>query len=149
YNRHRYYAPSEGCFISQDPIRLRGGENLAAYVPNPTGWVDPWGLSCKIESLKPDDIRFSQSSVNGVKEIAESMQKNGWQGEPIDVVRMSDGKLTTFDNTRVLAAQRAGIEVQANVHEGTEAFPAGRWTPKNGVQPSTWEDAVKARIQQQ
>jgi hypothetical protein len=62
---------------------------------------------------------------------------------------MSDGFLTAFDNTRLLAAQRAGIDVQAVVHEAGETFPAGRWTPKNGVQPITWEDAVKARIQQQ
>ncbi|WP_029013147.1 RHS repeat-associated core domain-containing protein [Niveispirillum irakense] len=46
YNRHRYYAPNEGCFTSQDPIRLAGGSNLAAYAPNPVGWVDPLGLSC-------------------------------------------------------------------------------------------------------
>jgi hypothetical protein len=62
---------------------------------------------------------------------------------------MSDGSLTAFDNTRLLAAQRAGIDVQAVVREAGEAFPAGRWTPKNGVQPATWEDAVTARIQQQ
>ncbi|WP_348770852.1 RHS repeat-associated core domain-containing protein [Niveispirillum sp. SYP-B3756] len=45
YNRHRYYAPNEGCFTSQDPIRLAGGSNLAAYAPNPVEWVDPLGLS--------------------------------------------------------------------------------------------------------
>nr|WP_279308033.1 RHS repeat-associated core domain-containing protein [Niveispirillum sp. BGYR6] len=46
YNRHRYYAPNEGCFTTQDPIRLAGGSNLAAYAPNPVEWVDPLGLSC-------------------------------------------------------------------------------------------------------
>jgi RHS repeat-associated protein len=45
YNRYRYYSPGEGCFINQDPIRLKGGENIAAYVPNPTGWIDPLGLA--------------------------------------------------------------------------------------------------------
>ncbi|NJD06126.1 MAG: hypothetical protein FIA97_06465 [Methylococcaceae bacterium] len=77
------------------------------------------------------------------------MRANGWQGAPIDVVRMSDGALTTFDNTRVLAAQRAGIDVQALIHNAGDAFPAGRWTPRSGVQPSTWEEAVQVRIQQQ
>ncbi len=47
YNRHRYYNPSSGQFISQDPIGLLGGINNYQYAPNPTGWVDPLGLSCK------------------------------------------------------------------------------------------------------
>jgi RHS repeat-associated protein len=49
YNRHRYYAPNEGCFTTQDPIRLAGGSNLAAYAPNPVEWVDPLGLSCGVD----------------------------------------------------------------------------------------------------
>ncbi|MDE1150578.1 MAG: RHS domain-containing protein [Azospirillaceae bacterium] len=49
YNRHRYYAPAQGRFINQDPIRLRGGSNIAAYAPNPIQWVDPLGLACGLE----------------------------------------------------------------------------------------------------
>ena len=45
YNRYRYYSPAEGCFVSQDPIALLGGDNLAAYAPNPLAWVDPLGLT--------------------------------------------------------------------------------------------------------
>src|SRR5690606_39878850 len=44
YNRHRYYNPNTGRFITPDPIRLAGGLNNYQYVPNPTGWVDPLGL---------------------------------------------------------------------------------------------------------
>jgi len=47
YNRHRYYNPNTGQFINQDPIGLSGGINNYQYAPNPTGWVDPFGLSCK------------------------------------------------------------------------------------------------------
>jgi RHS repeat-associated protein len=43
YNTFRYYDPDVGRFITQDPIGLAGGENLYAYAPNPTGWMDPWG----------------------------------------------------------------------------------------------------------
>lgn len=39
------------------------------------------------------------------------MKANGWKGDAIDVVRMGDGGLTTLDNTRVLAASRAGVNV--------------------------------------
>ncbi|WP_394427442.1 RHS repeat-associated core domain-containing protein [Vreelandella stevensii] len=45
YNRHRYYDPQQGRYISQDPIGLNGGTNLYGYVTNPTGMVDPLGLS--------------------------------------------------------------------------------------------------------
>jgi len=45
YNRHRYYDPNCGQFINQDPIGLAGGLNNYQYVPNPTGWVDPLGLT--------------------------------------------------------------------------------------------------------
>jgi RHS repeat-associated protein len=47
YNRHRYYDPGIGRFVSQDPIGLLGGSNLFAYAPNPFGWIDPFGLNKK------------------------------------------------------------------------------------------------------
>ncbi len=46
YNRFRYYAPDEGCYVHQDPIRLAGGLNLSSYVPAPNSWIDPLGLAC-------------------------------------------------------------------------------------------------------
>ncbi|VVP43350.1 RHS repeat-associated core domain-containing protein [Pseudomonas fluorescens] len=45
YNRHRYYNPNTGRFLTPDPIKLAGGLNNYQYVPNPTGWVDPLGLA--------------------------------------------------------------------------------------------------------
>ncbi|WP_083817079.1 RHS repeat-associated core domain-containing protein [Halomonas sp. TD01] len=45
YNRHRYYDPKQGRYISQDPIGFNGGTNLYGYVTNQTGMVDPLGLS--------------------------------------------------------------------------------------------------------
>ncbi|MBT2786314.1 RHS repeat-associated core domain-containing protein [Halomonas sp. ISL-106] len=45
YNRHRYYDPQQGRYISQDPIGLRGGTNLYGYVTNPISMVDQLGLS--------------------------------------------------------------------------------------------------------
>jgi RHS repeat-associated protein len=46
YNRHRYYDPDIGRYLTPDPIKLAGGLNQYQYTPNPTGWVDPLGLSC-------------------------------------------------------------------------------------------------------
>jgi RHS repeat-associated protein len=44
YNRYRYYDPTNGRFISRDPILLAGGMSSYQYTPNPTYWVDPLGL---------------------------------------------------------------------------------------------------------
>lgn len=104
-------------------------------------------------TINPNDIRFSQSSVNGASEIIDSMKAKGWDGDPIDVVRMPDGNLTTIDNTRVLAARYAEIDVQANVHAFDEVLPQDldlieRLTTPKGV-PQTWGDAVLLRIGKQ
>ncbi|WP_049858039.1 RHS repeat-associated core domain-containing protein [Trabulsiella odontotermitis] len=45
YNRHRYYDPAQGRYITQDPIGLRGGWNLYTYPLDPVGNSDPLGLS--------------------------------------------------------------------------------------------------------
>jgi RHS repeat-associated protein len=45
YNRFRYYDPEVGRYLSHDPIRLDGGIQTYAYVPDPTRWMDPLGLS--------------------------------------------------------------------------------------------------------
>ena len=43
--RARYYSPTFGRFISEDPISFAGGINVYAYVGNsPTNWTDPSGL---------------------------------------------------------------------------------------------------------
>ena len=41
-----------------------------------------------VATLDASAIRFSQSSVNGVEEIANSMRASGWVGSPVDVVSM-------------------------------------------------------------
>ncbi|ALL65001.1 RHS repeat-associated core domain [Paraburkholderia caribensis MBA4] len=44
YNRHRYFDPATGIFISQDPIGLDGGVNSYEFASNVFGWIDPLGL---------------------------------------------------------------------------------------------------------
>ena len=62
YNRFRYYDPRSGNYISQDPIRLAGGNpTLYAFVSDPNIWEDVFGLDCgrsgkqaKLRSLLDD-----------------------------------------------------------------------------------------------
>lgn len=80
------------------------------------------------------------------------MRADGWVGDPIDVVRMRDGGLTSVDNTHLLAAKRSGINVQANLHEFEDGLPdhlADRFATKKGELPSTWGEAATSRINNQ
>ena len=69
YNRHRYYDPDEGQYISPDPIGLAGGPNHYAYTKNTVRWIDPLGLSSfdpfsvgEITAF-PDDLHFGQDRI--------------------------------------------------------------------------------------
>ena len=45
YNFFRYYEPDAGRFVNQDPIGLRGGNNLYTFAPNVQMSIDPLGLA--------------------------------------------------------------------------------------------------------
>jgi RHS repeat-associated protein len=79
YNRHRYYSPETGPYITVDPIGLAGGLNNYQYAKNPTGWVDPLGLSQKpccgpggvytgntANFKKPDHIPMTQDKFDEI-----------------------------------------------------------------------------------
>ncbi|MDG9670409.1 RHS domain-containing protein, partial [Hahella sp. CR1] len=74
YNRHRYYDPSAARFINQDPVGLLGGGNNYQYAPNPTGWVDPFGLTCKENSWNQFQKDTKGHFANST-EAAKSYQK--------------------------------------------------------------------------
>ncbi|MBT2371259.1 RHS domain-containing protein [Pseudomonas fluorescens] len=80
YNRHRYYNPDNGRYLTPDPVKLAGGLNGYQYVPNPTGWVDPLGLAC-IRSDCPQPVaggtwKFnSDVDIDWRKEKGDSYQQ--------------------------------------------------------------------------
>ncbi|NVK19631.1 MAG: hypothetical protein HWE30_13105 [Methylocystaceae bacterium] len=76
------------------------------------------------------------------------MKKDGWQGDPVDVVKMKDGLPTSADNTRILAAREAGIKVEANVRNYDDPISAdmAERFELNGEKPKTWGEAIKFRI---
>ena len=171
YLRARYYNASLGRFTQEDVI-YNDGLNLYAYCnSNPVMYSDPSGFAatptqqsmCKrknggekdsksgTSSVNPNEIRYSQSSVNGSEEIIASMKKSGWNGAPIDIVEMPDGIYTTIDNTRVASARQVGINVEANIHSYNEVLPSeyiNRFTTKKGVH-ATWGEAIKLRVGKQ
>ena len=87
YNRFPYYDPQSGNYLSSDPIGLNGGETPYAYVHNPMGWVDPFGLAkCptlirdslgRIKNAEATVVRGALGKGTGVNKAAkEYMRKN-------------------------------------------------------------------------
>lgn len=76
YNRHRYYNPNIGQFTTQDPIGLLGGVNNYQYAPNPVGWIDPFGLSCR-EDDSGRPLSSSQYSVYSEAQLKQGIDYPG------------------------------------------------------------------------
>ncbi len=75
YNRYHYYSPYVGRFISKDPIRLLGGDNVYAYAPNPVEWVDPLGLNSTSKNSEEEMIRVRHYTNRKGSNAIEETQK--------------------------------------------------------------------------
>ena len=96
YNTFRFYDPDIGRFISQDPIGLAGGQNLYAYAPNPTGWIDPLGLSTFAMSAKnkakmgPAPAHMKKPHMHhGIREMAQKNWSAANRALILDVQKMA------------------------------------------------------------
>ncbi|ECJ4505888.1 RHS repeat protein [Salmonella enterica subsp. salamae] len=85
YNRHRYYDPGQGRYITQYPIGLRGGWNFYQYPLNPITGIDPWGLDA-IENMITGGMVFAVSGIPGLivtNSIADSAYQFGYDMDDI------------------------------------------------------------------
>ncbi|EKS9795786.1 MULTISPECIES: RHS repeat-associated core domain-containing protein [Burkholderia] len=100
YNRHRYYAPESGRFISKDPVGLQGGLNTYRYGPNPTGWIDPLGTTCKKfrsgRFATPDGAAKAALLRYNDKSIRDNLEYGGL------IYRTPDGR---FDYTKAIRGE--------------------------------------------
>jgi RHS repeat-associated protein len=77
YLRARYYDPQTQRFISEDPIRLRGGMNLFEYARNsPCQFKDPFGLKVTNCTDKPIYIKPEDGPIVAIPPYSE------WDGGP-------------------------------------------------------------------
>lgn len=76
YNRHRYYDPLSGRFVSKDPIGLLGGFNTHTYAPNPVQWIDPLGLAPK----KQNAVKNGCANCDPCQGRNPSAVAQSWQG---------------------------------------------------------------------
>jgi RHS repeat-associated protein len=76
YNLNRYYDPFTGRYITQDPIKLMGGNNLYQYCPNPVNWVDPLGLIAMSETIDFNDLIVKQARERQAKMLDDNIGYN-------------------------------------------------------------------------
>ena len=73
YYRARYYDPTSGRFLSEDPIRFTGGVQFYRYALNaPTNHRDPTGL-------KPGD-RYDSAKVAALQALIDVLAKTNAEG---------------------------------------------------------------------
>jgi RHS repeat-associated protein len=147
YNRFRYFDPDTGCYVSQDPIRLAGGNPTAySYVANPAIELDILGLDPVW--VDPKDVNFTQRTVSKklsdgtpISELTKSMEKNGFdlsKGKPLNVM-IVDGQMVSYDNRRLLAAQNANLDkVPINIVDPDAVHP-------DSTTGKTWRDKFAER----
>ncbi|NWD84152.1 RHS repeat protein, partial [Pseudomonas reactans] len=116
YNRHRYYNPDIGRYLTPDPVKLAGGINAYQYVPNPTGWVDPLGLSSCPGGNGCEQGTISQPSSSSI----------------------NDGEPALPQLTRAKRQERIDELAEANAYrrldELEKATPGAHFLEKHGAQ---------------
>ena len=135
YNRFRWYDQSIGSYISQDPIRVLGGNNLYGYVPNTNIFIDTWGLliqnkvdgnareAIALEQLKTEhpngtilkERYLRDAEGNSVKDVGI-----GGTGERrrVDFVVIEDGKVVkVVEVTSASADKRLQIEKEGRIRD--------------------------------
>lgn len=107
YFRARYYDPSLGRFINQDPIGYGAGDvNLYRFVGNaPIIWRDPYGLEV-------GDWWDIKANVQRAREIAQEELANRPTGHnnAEDAMRHAEWQRRTAEETNAFTAWAAGLQ---------------------------------------
>jgi RHS repeat-associated protein len=138
YNRFRYYDPSIGAYLSQDPIGLAGGNStLYGYVKDVNGWIDPFGLDVyglyttadgwypvhtKGQSQPTSYIFMKKDELYKIGESQNSSKR--YSKTALDEARInkSGAKSVAVDaNGKVIQGQTAGLRMDFFDKGGTKA----------------------------
>ncbi|MDA8445179.1 RHS repeat-associated core domain-containing protein [Paracidovorax valerianellae] len=112
YNRHRYYDPGLGKYVSQDPIGLAGGVNNYQYGnASPINNIDPTGL---------DAITTATSTLRGAGDGVASYFKEIFFDLPKHTMARY-GLLGTEQETKALEGETAVAEALATIANDPKA----------------------------
>ena len=122
YNRFRYFDPDLGMFTTRDPIGLLGGTNVFQYAPNPTGWIDPFGLSGWTKTNTLGRTVYQNDSLFDPSRKTSWVNDSGERVFGTNVDRMADGRAPTGkDRKPVQLHHLTQTELNANGTRGSLA----------------------------
>jgi RHS repeat-associated protein len=127
YNRFRYYSPEEAMYVTaQDPIGLDGGDRLYAYVYDPNGWLDIFGLDACSKAFKKKNALtkrwVSRLTGKNADEVEAMMLKKGFVKShpqaafPDKIQHTRYTRTTKSGSTQILDYHPGGNSAQPNVH---------------------------------
>lgn len=106
YYRARYYDPSVGRFLGEDPIAFNGGLNFYRYAYNsPAGLADPLGLSAA------DVQRILKACHTCTDQLTAKGERRPGSG-------FINGEINNLISTLTLGLKYSGCDRQANLTSG-------------------------------
>ena len=107
YNYHRYYDSATGGYQVNDPIGLDGGIDTRGYVPNPTIWLDPLGLT-------PCGNNFAGNSFTSRQARREAMRRHGipTSQQPASQIKAKAGYQYEYDLPQRGGTRRVAVTDQ-------------------------------------
>ena len=134
YLRNRYYDPSIGRFITEDPAQ--SGTNWYVYANNnPLTYIDPWGLDAIV-------ITTSTMSVYGNAHTSMLVQDNSgnwyyfyWGNKNAVLLEVSADKLTDLDTFNAWlvrnCAGKGGEKTDKPLHDSSDEYTTGTYIEGN------------------
>ena len=139
YNRFRYYDPSTGNYISQDPIRLAGNNpTLYGYVFDNNSESDPFGLKPKKQQYDTIVRYGSKTEADASKSAGGLVLRPGHESQPKWVVGEGEVKPKTLGKPKnythkmtfecepgtIEWMKQQGFEIKPTNEPGRYAIPA-------------------------
>ena len=122
YNRFRYYDPSTGGYISQDPIGLAGNNpTLYGYVFDSNIEIDPFGLDCKAQSNIYKGVQEA-SQILKERGLPRQVRKNILQSFDVRTIKVRLARTNEYG----IRFHDKGLKATANGRYLFETFPASR-----------------------
>jgi len=110
YNRHRYYDPELGRYITTDPVGFSGGNNLYAYTRNPLKEIDFLGLH-KGQDKKGKREEDSEETNSGKAKTNADLADGRKNGNP------NDGSDSNQGNGKNKTGETSSTKMGKKVHK--------------------------------
>ncbi|TDD05758.1 sugar-binding protein [Saccharopolyspora terrae] len=121
YNVYRYYDPTTGRYLSQDPLGLVPAPNPIAYVTNPNSEADPLGLMPKKPGIGHGPAGNAKQTGNG----GQGAKNKG--GSSKETPQGSGPAKEKYLNSHEVNGKKYDVEIEAhqNKHQGKGQFISG------------------------